>query len=150
MPGSSQEYGGIIRHGAKLIFAYAEATVPKISILTRKAYGGAYIVMSSKNLKGDINYSWPTGQVAVMGAEGAVNIIHRSKIMDSDNPKKLTAELVSEYEGNLMNPYIAASRGMIDDVIEPGETRTKVIKALKMLANKRDNMPPKKHGSIPL
>ena len=150
LPGSSQEYGGIIRHGAKLIFAYAEATVPKISILTRKAYGGAYIVMSSKNLKGDINYSWPTGQVAVMGAEGAVNIIHRSKIMDSDNPKKLTAELVSEYEGNLMNPYIAASRGMIDDVIEPGETRTKVIKALKMLANKRDNMPPKKHGSIPL
>ncbi len=150
LPGSSQEYGGIIRHGAKLIFAYAEATVPKISVLTRKAYGGAYIVMSSKNLKGDINYSWPTGQVAVMGAEGAVNIIHRSKIMDSDDPKKLTAELVSEYEGNLMNPYIAASRGMIDDVIEPGETRTKIIKALKMLANKRDNMPPKKHGSIPL
>ncbi|MFL2760328.1 MAG: acyl-CoA carboxylase subunit beta [Dehalococcoidia bacterium] len=150
LPGSSQEYGGIIRHGAKLIFAYAEATVPKISILTRKAYGGAYIVMSSKNLKGDINYSWPTGQVAVMGAEGAVNIIHRSKIRDSNDPKKLTAELVSEYEDNLMNPYIAASRGMIDDVIEPGETRAKVIKALRMLANKRDNMPPKKHGSIPL
>ena len=150
LPGSSQEYGGIIRHGAKLIFAYAEATVPKISVLTRKAYGGAYIVMSSKNLKGDINYSWPTGQVAVMGAEGAVNIIHRSKIRDSDDPKKLAAELVSEYEVNLMNPYIAAGRGMIDDVIEPGETRTKIIKALKMLANKRDNMPPKKHGSIPL
>ena len=150
LPGSSQEYGGIIRHGAKLIFAYADATVPKISNLTRKAYGGAYIVMSSKNLKGDINYSWPTGQVAVMGAEGAVNIIHRSKIRDSNDPKKLTAELVSEYEDNLMNPYIAASRGMIDDVIEPGETRAKVIKALRMLANKRDNMPPKKHGSIPL
>ena len=150
LPGSSQEYGGIIRHGAKLIFAYAEATVPKISILTRKAYGGAYIVMSSKNLKGDINYSWPTGQVAVMGAEGAVNIIHRSKIRDSDDPKKLAAELVSEYEENLMNPYIAASIGMIDDVIEPSQTRIKIIRSLKMLANKRDNIPPKKHGSIPL
>ena len=150
MPGSSQEYGGIIRHGAKLIFAYAEATVPKISVLTRKAYGGAYIVMSSKNLKGDINYSWPTGQVAVMGAEGAVNIIHRSQIRESDDPQKLANELASEYEENLMNPYIAASRGMIDDVIEPGQTRLKVIRALKMLANKRENIPPKKHGSIPL
>ena len=150
MPGSSQEYGGIIRHGAKLIFAYAEATVPKISVLTRKAYGGAYIVMSSKNLKGDINYSWPTGQVAVMGAEGAVNIIHRSQIRESDDPQKLAKELASEYEENLMNPYIAASRGMIDDVIEPGQTRLKVIRALKMLANKRENIPPKKHGSIPL
>ena len=106
--------------------------------------------MSSKNLKGDINYSWPTGQVAVMGAEGAVNIIHRSKIMDSDNPKKLTAELVSEYEGNLMNPYIAASRGMIDDVIEPHETRPRLINALEMLSNKRDTNPAKKHGNIPL
>ena len=150
MPGSSQEYGGIIRHGAKLIFAYAEATVPKISVLTRKAYGGAYIVMSSKNLKGDVNYSWPTGQVAVMGAEGAVNIIHRSQIRESDDPQKLANELASEYEENLMNPYIAASRGMIDDVIEPGQTRLKVIRALKMLANKRENIPPKKHGSIPL
>ena len=150
MPGSSQEYGGIIRHGAKLIFAYAEATVPKISVLTRKAYGGAYIVMSSKNLKGDINYSWPTGQVAVMGAEGAVNIIHRSQIRESDDPQKLTDQLVSEYEENLMNPYIAASRGMIDDVIEPGQTRLKVIRALKMLANKRATLPPKKPGSIPL
>ena len=136
MPGSSQEYGGIIRHGAKLIFAYAEATVPKISVLTRKAYGGAYIVMSSKNLKGDINYSWPTGQVAVMGAEGAVNIIHRTQIRESDDPQKLTDKLVTEYEENLMNPYIAASRGMIDDVIEPGQTRLKVIRALKMLATK--------------
>ena len=150
MPGSSQEYGGIIRHGAKLIFAYAEATVPKISVLTRKAYGGAYIVMSSKNLKGDINYSWPTGQVAVMCAEGAVNIIHRSQIRESDDPQKLTDQLVSEYEENLMNPYIAASRGMIDDVIEPGQTRLKVIRALIMLANKRETLPPKKHGSIPL
>ena len=150
MPGSSQEYGGIIRHGAKLIFAYAEATVPKISILTRKAYGGAYIVMSSKNLKGDVNYSWPTGEVAVMGAEGAVNIIHRSKLKESEDPQKLTEELVSEYKENLMNPYVAASRGMIDDVIEPSQTRIKIIRSLKMLANKRDNIPPKKHGSIPL
>ncbi|SVC59716.1 uncharacterized protein METZ01_LOCUS312570, partial [marine metagenome] len=150
MPGTSQEYGGIIRHGAKLIFAYAEATVPKISVLTRKAYGGAYIVMSSKNLKGDINYSWPTGQVAVMGAEGAVNIIHRSQINDSENPTETRLELVKEYEDNLMNPYAAAGRGLIDDVIEPSQTRRKIIKALRMLANKRESLPPKKHGSIPL
>lgn len=150
MPGSSQEHGGIIRHGAKLIFAYAEATVPKISVLTRKAYGGAYIVMSSKNLKGDINYSWPTGQVAVMGAEGAVNIIHRSQINDSENPNVTRSELVKEYEDNLMNPYAAAGRGLIDDVIEPSQTRKKIIKALRMLANKRESLPPKKHGSIPL
>ncbi len=150
MPGTSQEYGGIIRHGAKLIFAYAEATVPKISVLTRKAYGGAYIVMSSKNLKGDINYAWPTGQVAVMGAEGAVNIIHRSQINDSDNPTETRLELVKEYEDNLMNPYAAAGRGLIDDVIEPSQTRRKIIKALRMLANKRESLPPKKHGSIPL
>ena len=150
MPGTSQEYGGIIRHGAKLIFAYAEATVPKISVLTRKAYGGAYIVMSSKNLKGDINYSWPTGQVAVMGAEGAVNIIHRSQINASENPTETRLELVKEYEDNLMNPYAAAGRGLIDDVIEPSQTRRKIIKALRMLANKRESLPPKKHGSIPL
>ena len=150
MPGTSQEYGGIIRHGAKLIYAYSEATVPKISVLTRKAYGGAYVVMSSKNLKGDINYSWPTGQVAVMGAEGAVNIIHRSKLNDSDDPDLLRKDLIEEYEANLMNPYVAASRGMIDDVIEPSQTRYKLISALNMLENKRENLPPKKHGSIPL
>ena len=150
MPGSSQEYGGIIRHGAKLIYAYSEATVPKISVLTRKAYGGAYVVMSSKNLKGDINYSWPTGQVAVMGAEGAVNIIHRSKLSNSDDPDSLRKQLIEEYEANLMNPYVAASRGMIDDVIEPSQTRAKLIRALNMLENKRENLPPKKHGSIPL
>ena len=150
MPGTSQEHAGIIRHGAKLIFAYAEATVPKISVLTRKAYGGAYIVMSSKNLKGDINYSWPTGQIAVMGAEGAVNIVHRSRINDSENPNETRSELVKEYEDNLMNPYAAAGRGLIDDVIEPSQTRRKIIKALRMLANKRESLPPKKHGSIPL
>ena len=150
MPGTAQEHGGIIRHGAKLIYAYAEATVPKVSILTRKAYGGAYIVMSSKNLKGDVNYAWPTGQVAVMGAEGAVNIINRDELKRSDDPTALRAELVKEYEERLMNPYVAASRGMIDDVIDPADTRPKIVRALEMLENKRDTLPPKKHGSIPL
>jgi acetyl-CoA carboxylase carboxyltransferase component len=150
MPGTSQEYGGIIRHGAKLIYAYAEATVPKISVLTRKAYGGAYIVMSSKNLTGDINYAWPTGEVAVMGAEGAVNIVYRNELRASDRPDELRAELIKDYEDQLINPYVAASRGMIDDVIDPRETRPKIIRALEMLANKRESLPPKKHGSIPL
>ncbi len=150
MPGTAQEYGGIIRHGAKLIYAYAEATVPKISVLTRKAYGGAYIVMSSKHLRGDINYAWPTGEVAVMGAESAVNIIHRGRISESDRPDETRAQLVREYQEQLMNPYIAASRGMIDDVIDPSETRPKIIRALEMLENKRESLPPKKHGSIPL
>jgi propionyl-CoA carboxylase beta chain len=150
LPGTIQEYGGIIRHGAKLIYAYAEATVPKISVLTRKAYGGAYIVMSSKNLKGDVNYAWPTGEVAVMGAEGAVNIIHRSKLKESDRPVELRAKLAREYKEQLMNPYVAAGRGMIDDVIDPAETRPKIIVALEMLENKREVLPPKKHGSIPL
>ena len=150
LPGTSQEYQGIIRHGAKLIFAYAEATVPKISVLTRKAYGGAYIVMSSKHLKGDINYAWPSSEVAVMGAEGAVNIVYRSEIRDADDPDALRAKLVADYQERLVNPYIAASRGMIDGVIDPPETRQKIIKALEMLENKRDSLPPKKHGSIPL
>ena len=150
MPGTSQEYAGIIRHGAKLIYAYAEATVPKISVLTRKAYGGAYIVMSSKGLRGDVNYAWPTAEVAVMGSEGAVNIIHRRALGASDRPDELRAELIQEYEEQLMNPYVAASRGLIDDVIDPAETRPKVIRALDMLSNKRESLPPKKHGSIPL
>jgi propionyl-CoA carboxylase beta chain len=150
LPGTTQEYGGIIRHGAKLIYAYAEATVPKISVLTRKAYGGAYIVMSSKNLKGDVNYSWPTGEVAVMGAEGAVNIIHRREIQGSDGPDELRASLIGEYQDRLMNPYVAAGRGLIDDVIDPAETRPKIASALEMLQNKRETLPPKKHGSIPL
>jgi acetyl-CoA carboxylase carboxyltransferase component len=150
MPGTAQEYGGIIRHGAKLIYAYAEATVPKISVLTRKAYGGAYIVMSSKNLTGDINYAWPTGEVAVMGAEGAVNIVYRNELRASDRPDDLRAELIKDYEDQLINPYVAASRGMIDDVIDPSETRPKIIRALEMLADKRESLPPKKHGSIPL
>lgn len=150
MPGISQEHGGIIRHGAKLLFAYAEATVPKISVLTRKAYGGAYIVMSSKNLRGDINYSWPTGMVAVMGAEGAVNIIHKRELDQSNDKDELRVKLIKEYEDALMNPYIAASRGLIDEVISPAETRFKIIKALEMLGNKREPTPPKKHGNMPL
>ena len=150
MPGTQQEYGGIIRHGAKLIFAYAEATVPKISVLTRKAYGGAYIVMSSKNLHGDVNLAWPTGEVAVMGAGGAVNIIHRNDIRNSDDPEATRADLTAEYEERLMNPYVAAGRGLLDDVIDPLETRPRIIGSLEMLANKREQLPPKKHGSIPL
>ena len=150
MPGTVQEHGGIIRHGAKLIFAYAEATVPKISVLTRKAYGGAYIVMSSKNLTSDVNFSWPTGEVAVMGAGGAVNIIHRNEIRNSEDPEATRADLTAEYEERLMNPYIAASRGLIDDVIDPLETRPRIIQSLEMLANKRERLPYKKHGSIPL
>ncbi len=150
MPGVSQELGGIIRHGAKLIYAYAEATVPKISVVVRKAYGGAYIVMSSKGLRGDINYAWPTGEIAVMGAEGAVNVIQRREIKASDKPEETRASLIKDYEDKFMNPYVAASRGMIDDVIEPSETRPKIIKALAMLSNKRETLPPKKHGSIPL
>ena len=150
MPGTSQEHGGIIRHGAKLIYAYAEATVPKISVLTRKAYGGAYIVMSSKNLKGDVNYAWPTGEVAVMGAEGAVSVIYRNELKEADRPSELRARRVQEYQERLMNPYIAAGTGMIDDVIDPADTRPKIIRALEMLENKRETLPPKKHGSIPL
>ena len=150
MPGTVQEYGGIIKHGAKLLYAYAEATVPKISVLIRKAYGGAYIAMSSKNLKGDINYAWPTGQVAVMGAEGAVNIVYRDRIRGDSDPDSKRAELIDDYERLFMNPYVAASRGLIDDVIDPSETRPKIVRALDMLENKRETLPPKKHGSIPL
>ena len=150
MPGTAQEHGGIIRHGAKLIYAYAEATVPKISVLLRKAYGGAYIVMSSKMLGGDINYAWPTGEIAVMGAEGAVNIIHGKEIKAAKDPDKLKSQRIEEYREKLMNPYVAASKGLIDDVIDPAYTRIKLIAALKMLSNKRDSLPIKKHGNIPL
>jgi propionyl-CoA carboxylase beta chain len=150
MPGVEQEYGGIIRHGAKFIFAYAEATVPKITVITRKAYGGAYIVMSSRHLRSDVNYAWPTGEIAVMGPSGAVNIIHRDAIAQSENPEETRQRLVAEYKDKFANPYVAAARGYIDDVIDPRETRPKVIKALEMLQNKRDTIPPKKHGNIPL
>ena len=150
MPGVDQEYGGIIRHGAKLIFAYAEATVPKIAVITRKAYGGAYIVMSSKHLRSDINLAWPSAEIAVMGAEGAVNIIYREEITKAEDPDKKRHELIQEYQDKFTTPYIAASRGFLDDVIDPADTRVQIIKALEMLQNKRDSLPAKKHGNIPL
>ena len=150
MPGVDQEYGGIIRHGAKLIYAYAEATVPKISIITRKAYGGAYIVMGSKHLRADVNLVWPSAEIAVMGAEGAVNIIYRGEITAADDPDKTRRELVVDYQERFTNPYIAASRGFVDDVIDPADTRSRIVRALEMLQNKRDSLPAKKHGNIPL
>ena len=150
MPGVEQEHGGIIRHGAKLIYAYAEATVPKVSVITRKAYGGAYIVMSSKHLRGDINYVWPTAEIAVMGPDGAVNIVFRDTIAKAENPEKTRKKLVEEYQAKFATPYVAASRGYVDDVIDPRDTRPRLIRALEMLQNKRDTNPPKKHGNIPL
>jgi acetyl-CoA carboxylase carboxyltransferase component len=150
LPGTGQEHGGIIRSGAKLLYAYCEATVPKMTLVTRKAYGGAYDVMSSKHIRGDINLAWPTAEIAVMGPEGAVNIIFRKEISKAEDPEKRRAELVAEYREKFANPFIAASRGYIDDVIEPRETRPRLINALEMLAHKRDANPPKKHGCIPL
>ncbi|GCE11276.1 acyl-CoA carboxylase subunit beta [Tengunoibacter tsumagoiensis] len=150
LPGVGQEHSGIIRHGAKLLYAYCEATVPKITVITRKAYGGAYDVMSSKHIRGDINYAWPTAEIAVMGAEGAVNILFKDEIEHSANPEQRRKELIAEYNEKFANPYIAASRGYIDEVIEPRYTRVKLINALEMLKNKRDTNPPKKHGNIPL
>jgi propionyl-CoA carboxylase beta chain len=150
MPGTEQEHGGIIRSGSKLLYAYCEATVPKITVITRKAYGGAYDVMSSKHVRGDVNLAWPTAEIAVMGPEGAVNIIFRKELAQAEDPDKRREELVADYRDKFANPYIAASRGYIDDVIEPWETRPRLINALEMLANKRDSNPPKKHGCIPL
>jgi acetyl-CoA carboxylase carboxyltransferase component len=150
LPGVNQEYGGIIRNGAKLLYAYCEATVPKVTVITRKAYGGAYDVMSSKHIRGDINYAWPSSEIAVMGPEGAVNIIFRKQIADAENGDSERARLVEEYRDTFANPYVAAARGYIDDVIEPRETRPRLIEALQMLQNKRDTNPPKKHGNIPL
>ena len=150
MPGINQEYGGIIRHGAKLIYAYAEATVPKVCVITRKAYGGAYIVMSSKHLRSDINLVWPSAEIAVMGAEGAVNIIYREELSEVEDPQEKRQLLIADYQDKFTNPYVAASRGFVDDVIDPSETRPQIIKALEMLQNKRDSLPAKKHGNIPL
>ena len=150
LPGTDQEHGGIIRHGAKLLYAYAEATVPKVSVMIRKAYGGAYIVMSSKHLGGDVNLAWPTVQIAVMGPDGAVNIIFREAIANSPDPEKTRAEFIREYEEELANPYVAAGYDFLDDVIDPSETRPRIIAALEMLKDKRDTLPPKKHGNIPL
>ena len=150
LPGVAQEHGGIIRHGAKLLYAFAEATVPKITVITRKAYGGAYDVMSSKHLRCDINYAWPTAEIAVMGPEGAINILHRKELAESKEPEALRTRLVAEYRERFANPYVAAARGFIDDVIEPSQTRPRIISALQMLQNKRDRNPAKKHGNIPL
>ena len=150
LPGLDQEHGGIIRHGAKLLYAFCEATVPKLTVITRKAYGGAYCVMNSKHIRSDFNVAWPTAEIAVMGPDGAVNIIYRREIAAADTPEAKRSELVHEYREHLANPYIAAQRGYIDDVIEPSETRPRLINALNMLQNKRDQNPPKKHGNIPL
>jgi propionyl-CoA carboxylase beta chain len=150
LPGTGQEWGGIIRRGAKLIYAYSEATVPKITVITRKAYGGAYVVMGSKHLSGDINLAWPTAQIAVIGAQGAVNILYRRELAEADDPDSLRAERITEYEDTLANPYIAAERGYVDAVIRPAETRDQVVRALRALRTKRQVLPPKKHGNIPL
>ena len=150
LPGTTQEHGGIIRHGAKLLYAYCEATVPKITVITRKSYGGAYCVLSSKQVRGDMNFAWPSAEIAVMGPDGAVNIIYRKELREAKDPKKLKEKLVREYRERFANPYYAAALGYIDEVIEPAQTRRKLVKALKMLENKRQKNPPKKHGSIPL
>jgi propionyl-CoA carboxylase beta chain len=150
LPGTDQEHSGIIRAGAKLLYAYCEATVPKLTVVTRKAYGGAYDVMSSKHIRGDINLAWPSAEIAVMGPDGAVKIAFRKELAQAEDPEKRKAELVEEYRQKFANPYIAASRGYIDDVIEPRETRPRLINGLEMLSNKRDSNPPKKHGCIPL
>jgi acetyl-CoA carboxylase carboxyltransferase component len=150
LPGTTQEWGGIIRHGAKLLYAYCEATVPKLTVVVRKAYGGAYDVMSSKHIRGDYNVAWPGAQLAVMGAEGAVSIVYRKEIEQAGDPARERAALIEEYNEKFANPYVAAGLGYLDDVIEPQETRPRLIRALRMLANKRQTLPPKKHGNIPL
>jgi propionyl-CoA carboxylase beta chain len=150
LPGTTQEHGGIIKHGAKLLFAFCEATVPKLTVITRKAYGGAYCVMSSKHIRGDVNFAFPTAEIAVMGPEGAVNILYRREMDHASDPAALREEKTREYRDKFANPYVAAERGYIDEVIEPRDTRKKLIQALEILATKRDQNPPKKHGNIPL
>jgi propionyl-CoA carboxylase beta chain len=150
LPGVRQEHGGIIRHGAKLLYAFAEATVPKITVITRKAYGGAYCVMSSKHLRTDFNYAYPTAEIAVMGPEGAVNVLYRRELAEAADPAALRARLVEDFRAKLANPFVAASRGFVDEIIRPRTTRTKLISALASADNKRDRLPPKKHGNIPL
>jgi propionyl-CoA carboxylase beta chain len=150
LPGVRQEHGGIIRHGAKLLYAFAEATVPKITVITRKAYGGAYCVMASKHIRTDVNFAWPTAEIAVMGAEGAVGVLYRKEIGEAADQETARRARISEFEEKFANPYVAAERGFIDEIIEPSETRPKLIRALALLENKRDTNPPKKHGNIPL
>jgi propionyl-CoA carboxylase beta chain len=150
LPGTEQEYTGIIRHGAKLLYAFTEATVPRLTVITRKAYGGAYLVMNSKHIRADISYAWPTAEIAVMGADGAVNVIHRKEIASSDDPERRRQELIADYEERFSNPYIAAERGYVDDVIEPQETRRRLAQSLEMLRSKRETIPQRKHGNVPL
>jgi propionyl-CoA carboxylase beta chain len=150
LPGTAQEYGGIIKHGAKLLYAFAEATVPKVTLITRKAYGGAYDVMSSKHIRSDLNFAYPTAEIAVMGSAGAVNIIHRRALSEAEDPEQLRQELVTEYRDKFSTPYQAASLGYVDEVIRPAMTRKRLIQAFRSLENKRDTNPPKKHGNIPL
>jgi propionyl-CoA carboxylase beta chain len=150
LPGTDQEWGGIIRQGAKLLYAYAEATVPKITVITRKAYGGAYCVMASKHIRTDMNYAYPTAEIAVMGPEGAVNILYRKELSHSEDPETFRKEKIAEFRAKLANPYVAAERGFVDEIIEPKVTRKKLTTALASLATKRDRNPPKKHGNIPL
>jgi propionyl-CoA carboxylase beta chain len=150
LPGVNQEHFGIIRHGAKLLYAFAEATVPKITVITRKAYGGAYCVMASKHIRTDINFAYPSAEIAVMGAEGAVGLLYRKDLMETTNPEQTRTDLINEFNEKFANPYVAAERGFVDEVIEPKDTRPKLIRALKLLQNKSDSNPPKKHGNIPL
>jgi propionyl-CoA carboxylase beta chain len=150
LPGTAQEYGGIIRRGAKLLYAFTEATVPRVTVITRKAYGGAYVVMNSKHIRSDVSFAWPSAEIAVMGPEGAVNIVNRKEIQAADDPAEKRRELIAEYEERFANPFIAAERGYVDDIIEPAETRTRLIQALAMLRSKREAVPPRKHGNIPL
>jgi propionyl-CoA carboxylase beta chain len=150
LPGVSQEHGGIITHGAKLLYAFAEATVPKVTVITRKAYGGAYCVMASKHIRTDINLAWPSAEIAVMGAEGAVGILYRRELIEAQDKEAARRARVFELEEKFANPYVAAERGFVDEVIEPAQTRPKLIRALSLLENKRDTNPPKKHGNIPL
>ena len=150
LPGTDQEWNGIIRRGAKLIYAYAEATVPLVTVITRKAYGGAYDVMGSKHLGADVNLAWPTAQIAVMGAQGAVNILYRKELAGHEDPDTRRAELITAYDDELANPYLAAERGYVDAVIMPHETRVEITRALRLLRTKRETLPPKKHGNIPL
>jgi acetyl-CoA carboxylase carboxyltransferase component len=150
LPGVDQEHGGIIRKGAKLLYAFCEATVPKLTVITRKAYGGAYCVMNSKHIRSDLNLAWPSAEIAVMGPDGAVDIIFRRELKEADDPIAKKAELVADYRAQFANPYVAAKRGYVDDVIAPHETRARLINGLNMLQSKRDTNPPKKHGNIPL
>jgi acetyl-CoA carboxylase carboxyltransferase component len=150
LPGTQQEYHGIIRHGAKLLYAFAEATVPRMTVITRKAYGGAYLVMNSKHLRADVSFAWPTAEIAVMGPDGAVNVVFKKEIEKAEDPAARRAELIAEYQRKFANPYVAAERGFVDDVIEPSETRPRLIRALRMLTTKRESVPARKHGNIPL